>query len=394
MISFRCEVTSGAARAGVLSTPHGDVLTPAFMPVGTRAAVKAASPQQVEATGAAMIIMNTYHLLIRPGPEVVARHGGLHGFSRWPHAIATDSGGFQAYSLSPRTRLTPDGFQFSSHLDGSKIDLTPETSMRVQGALGSDIAMQLDVCPAAGAPARQLQRAVDLTTAWAHRCLKARRPGQALFGIVQGGTNLELRLEHARVMNDLPVDGIALGGLSVGEPRDDTLQTVALVAPALDAARPRYLMGVGTPWDLVAAIGHGVDLFDCVLPTRNARNGQAFVTGGRLAIRNSRYRTDLEPLEKGCTCPACSGGYSRSYLRHLYLAGEMLSVQLLTLHNLTYYQKLVRDARRAVLSGQYSAWAEAQRAALGPEARGRGPEVVAADPAGVLAGGPPTPNDG
>jgi queuine tRNA-ribosyltransferase len=357
MMSFRCIGRSGLARAGLLSTRHGEVPTPAFMPVGTRGTIKTLSPEEVAATGARIIIMNTYHLLVRPGPEVVHSHGGLHGFSRWPHTIVTDSGGFQAYSLASRTRLTADGYQFASHLDGRRILLTPEESMRVQAALGSDIAMQLDVCPPAGASAEELGQAVGRTTDWAERCLAARDPEQALFGIVQGGTDIELRRAHARALGRLPFDGLALGGFSVGEPREEMFRALAAVVPELDTARPRYLMGVGTPRDLVEAIGHGVDLFDCVLPTRNARNGQAFVSTGKLVIKNARYRTDLAPLESGCDCPACTGGYSRAYLRHLYLAGEILGVRLLTQHNVAFYQRLVAEARAAVLEEDYGGWA-------------------------------------
>jgi queuine tRNA-ribosyltransferase len=366
MMSYACQAHSGAARAGVLSTRHGEVLTPAFMPVATRAAVKSLSPEEVAATGARLIIMNTYHLLIRPGPELVEQHAGLHGFARWPHGIVTDSGGFQAFSLIGRSRMTPNGYEFASHLDGDRVRLTPEESMRVQGALGSDIAMQLDVCPAAGATPTELMRAVELTTAWALRCLAARSAGQALFGIVQGGTDIGLRLEHARTLARLPLDGLALGGFSVGEPRTETFRALAAVAPELDPARPRYLMGVGTPRDLVEAIGYGVDLFDCVLPTRNARNGQAFTSRGKLVVKNACYRTDLGPLDPNCGCTTCRGGYTRAYLRHLYLGGEILAVRLLTLHNLAFYQTLVRDARAAVLAGEYSGWARAKLATLEP----------------------------
>jgi queuine tRNA-ribosyltransferase len=360
MLIFRCLARSGLARAGVITTRHGEVPTPAFMPVGTRATIKSLSPEEVAATGARMVIMNTYHLLVRPGPEVIRSHGGLHGFSRWRHVIATDSGGFQAYSLAARTKLTADGFEFSSHLDGRRIALSPEESMRVQAALDSDIAMQLDVCPAAGASAAELGRAIERTTEWAVRCLDARSPEQALFGIVQGGTNVELRLAHACALDPMPFDGLALGGFSVGEPRAEMFRALAAVTPRLDTCRPRYLMGVGTPRDLVEAIGLGVDLFDCVLPTRNSRNGQVFVPGGKLAIKNARFRADLAPLDAACACPACAGGYSRAYLRHLYLGGEILGIRLLTLHNVAYYQRLVAEARAAVLKGDYAAWAEAE----------------------------------
>ena len=288
MISFRVEVSSGIARAGVLTTPHGEVRTPAFQPVGTQATVKALSAEEVAATGARLVIMNTYHLWQRPGPELVAERGGLHEFSRWPHSITTDSGGFQAFSLAERTRVDEDGFEFSSHLDGRRLRLSPEEAMRIQGLLGSDIAMQLDVCAPAGSARRDLELAVERTTRWAERCLAAKFPAQALFGIVQGGLDVELRLAHAEALAKLPLDGLALGGFSVGEPIESMHETLARVAPSLDAARPRYLMGVGTPLDIVRAIAAGVDMFDCVMPTRNARNGQAFVPGGKLVIKNAR----------------------------------------------------------------------------------------------------------
>jgi len=365
VIRFHVEATSGAARAGVIDTEHGSVPTPAFMPVGTQATVKGLDAEEVERTGAKMLIMNTYHLLLRPGAEVVAEHGGLHGFSRIRLPIATDSGGFQAFSLSPRVRVGEDGFEFSSHLDGTRFLLSPEEAMRVQGLLGSDIAMQLDVCPPAGAPRAAVLSAVERTTRWAERCLAARRPGQALFGIVQGGTDVELRCQHAEGLARLPLDGLALGGFSVGEPNADMHRTLSAVVPGVDPARPRYVMGVGSPADLVRAIGVGVDLFDCVLPTRNARNGMAFVASGRVVVKNSQHKSSKEPLEDGCPCTACRNGYSRAYLRHLYVCHEMLAGKLITEHNLTFYGRLVSDARRAVLRGEYSAWAEARLAAFG-----------------------------
>jgi queuine tRNA-ribosyltransferase len=361
---FELEASSGAARAGRLETRHGAVSTPAFMPVGTQGSVKAVAPDELAATGARLVIMNTYHLWLRPGPEVVAAHGGLHDFCRWPHAIATDSGGFQAFSLAARARLSEDGFAFASHLDGSRHVLSPEESMRVQQALGSDIAMQLDVCPPGDAPRAELVRAVERTTRWAARCLAAKGSEQALFGIVQGGTELDLRVAHAAELERLPFDGIALGGFSVGEPNAAMQRTLEGLGPALDPARPHYLMGVGTPADIVRAIGCGVDLFDCVMPTRNARNGQAFVSTGRLVIKNARFRSDLAPLEAGCACPACGGGYSRAYLRHLFLAGEILAHRLLTLHNLHFYQRLVATAREAVLADRYAEWASAELSRL------------------------------
>jgi len=323
------------------------------MPVATRASIKAVPPDEAAEQGTRMVIMNTYHLWLRPGPEVVAAQGGLHGFSRWPHAIATDSGGFQAFSLAKRVRSSEEGFQFASHLDGSRHMLSPEESMRVQGLLGSDIAMQLDVCPPGGSPRSELRAAMERTTRWAERCLAVRRPDQAVFGIVQGGTDVELRLEHMRQLEKLPFDGLALGGFSVGEPNQAMHATLERVAPHLDPQRPRYLMGVGTPEDIVRAIGCGVDIFDCVLPSRNARNGQVLVPRGRLIIKHAKYRNDPLPLDPGCKCSTCSQGYSRAYLRHLFTAGEILVHRLLTLHNLHFYQRLVERAREAIFADNY-----------------------------------------
>jgi queuine tRNA-ribosyltransferase len=356
VISFRVNATSGHARAGVLSTPHGDVLTPAFMPVGTQAAVKGVSSEEVMETGARMQIMNTYHLWLRPGPELIASFGGLHGFARWPHAIVTDSGGFQAFSLAERTHASEAGFEFASHLDGKKMLLSPEEAMRVQGLLGSDIAMQLDVCPPGGSPRADLVVAVERTTRWAERCLAARAPKQALFGIVQGGTDVELRLAHSEALAKLSFDGLALGGFSVGEPIAEMQRALALVGPALPADRPRYLMGMGMPTDILNAVGHGIDLFDCVIPTRNARNGQVFTWQGKITIKNARYRQDQRPIEEGCQCAACRFGYSRAYLRHLYLSGEILVLRLLSEHNLHFYGRLMAGVRAAVMAGHFADW--------------------------------------
>jgi queuine tRNA-ribosyltransferase len=326
------------------------------MPVGTQAAVKAVSSEEVAQAGARMQIMNTYHLWLRPGAELIAERGGLHEFARWPHVITTDSGGFQAFSLAERTKMTEQGFEFASHLDGRRMLLSPEEAMRVQGLLGSDIAMQLDVCPPGGSPRADMLAAVERTTRWAERCLTARSKSQAVFGIVQGGTDIELRLAHAEALGALPFDGLALGGFSVGEPIPDMYRALDAVASTLDAARPRYLMGVGMPSDIVFAIGCGVDMFDCVIPTRNARNGQVFVPKGKLTIKNAQYRNDPRPLDENCDCATCAAGYSRAYLRHLYLVGEILALRLLTLHNLRFYARLVADARKAVLAGDYASW--------------------------------------
>jgi queuine tRNA-ribosyltransferase len=356
-LSFKVLARCGQARLGSIQTRHGQLDTPLFMPVGTQATVKALTPQEVADTGARMIIMNTYHLWLRPGPEVVSEQGGLHGFSRWPHAIATDSGGFQAYSLASLGKISEEGIAFQSHLDGSRRMLTPEESLRIQGLLGSDIAMQLDVCADASSSRDVFLEAMERTTRWAKRCIVARNPGQALFGIIQGGTHLDLRRRHAYELAELPLDGLALGGFSVGEPTQVMDELLDQVVPHVDEQRPRYLMGVGTPSNLVRAIARGIDFFDCVLPTRNARNGQAFTNSGRLVIKQACYKDDPRPLEENCQCPTCESKYSRAYLRHLFMSREILSHRLLTLHNLHFYGRLMIDAREAISHGSFAAWA-------------------------------------
>lgn len=355
--SFRVTSTDGAARTAVLTTRKGEIRTPTFMPVGTQASVKTLTPSEVEATGARIVLANTYHLWLRPGPEVVAGQGGLSKFMRWPHTVLTDSGGFQAFSLAERRTLSDDGFVFKSHLDGSKHQLTPEEAMRVQGLLGSDIAMQLDVCPPGTAERAEVEAAVEQTTRWAKRTLAARHPEQAVFGIVQGGVHVDLRKRHAQELGELPFDGLALGGFSVGEPPEQMHAALPEVVPALDPARPRYLMGVGTPRDLLIAIGAGVDMFDCVLPTRNARNGQAITRRGALSIKQAQYREDARPIDEQCGCPCCQGGYSRAYLRHLFIAREILVLRLLSQHNLWVYGDLLRQAREAIAAQNFGNFA-------------------------------------
>jgi queuine tRNA-ribosyltransferase len=363
--SFRVDARAGQARAGVLQTPHGEVPTPTFMPVGTQGTVKTLTMSEVEATGARVVLGNTYHLWLRPGPELVAAHGGLHAFSRWPHAMLTDSGGFQAFSLAKLCKQTEDGFAFRSHLDGALMHLSPEEAMRVQGLLGADIAMQLDVCPPGGADERVVNDAVARTTRWAARCLAAKREGQALFGIVQGGTSIATRRAHAAELGAMPLDGLALGGFSVGEPVEAMHAALPEVTPALDPERPRYLMGVGTPRDLVVGIAAGIDMFDCVLPTRNARNGQALLRRGRVVLKQARFKSDQGPLDDECACPCCRGGYTRAYLRHLFIAKEVLVMRLLSAHNLWLYGQLMREAREAIASDAWPAfearWATAGR---------------------------------
>ncbi|HVY44322.1 MAG TPA: tRNA guanosine(34) transglycosylase Tgt [Minicystis sp.] len=357
--AFEVRATAGKARTGVLTTPHGDVPTPTFMPVGTQGSVKTLAPGEVAATGARIVLGNTYHLWLRPGAEAIARAGGLHRFTRWPHAMLTDSGGFQAFSLADRRTASDDGFVFRSHLDGEKRALTPEVAMQVQGLIGADVAMQLDVCPPGQAPRADVEAACRTTTRWARRCLAAKSPAQAVFGIVQGGTHEDLRRLHADELGAMPFDGLALGGFSVGEPIERMHEVLGEVASALDPARPRYLMGVGTPYDLARGIAAGVDMFDCVLPTRNARNGQALLQRGKIVIKQARYKDDQAPLDATCDCPACAGGYARAYLRHLYMAGEILALRLFSEHNLHLYGRLVREARAAITAGELDAFVRA-----------------------------------
>jgi queuine tRNA-ribosyltransferase len=347
---FSIETTDSSARCGTLMTAHGAVPTPIFMPVGTQGTVKSLSPQDLHEIGSRIILGNTYHLYLRPGDELIARRGGLHRFSAWDGPILTDSGGFQVFSLSGLRRLTADGVEFSSHLDGSKHLFTPEKVVSIQRNLGSDIMMVLDECVPFGADFAYTERSLGLTTAWAERCRQAHPAldrGQMLFGIVQGGFFPELRTESARQICALPFDGYAIGGLSVGEPKDKMLAMLEHTAPLLPWERPRYLMGVGTPMDILDGIAVGVDMFDCVLPTRNARNGTLYTSQGRVNIKRAEYREDDSPLDPACSCYTCRT-FSRAYLRHLYIARELLSYRLNTLHNLTFFLDLVRGARRAI----------------------------------------------
>ena len=367
--AFRVLATSGKARRSILSTPHGDVDLPTFMPVGTQGSVKALAPSEVASTGARIVLGNTYHLWLRPGAETIHDLGGLHELTRWPHVMLTDSGGYQAFSLARGKSLvksSEDGFSFRSHLDGSLHRLTPEEAVRIQGLIGADIQMQLDICPPGDAPRDVVEAAVEKTTRWARRALATPRPsGQALFGIVQGGCFVDLRVAHAEEIGSLPFDGLALGGFSVGEDIEKMHETLGEVAHRLDPARPRYLMGVGTPSDLLRAIGAGVDMFDCVLPTRNGRNGQALTRAGTVVVKQARYKTDSAPLDPECACAACAGGFSRAYLRHLYLAGEILALRLLSLHNLHFYGELVAGARAAIERGAYDAFARSALERMG-----------------------------
>ncbi len=365
MTAFSVVARSGRARAGVLQTSHGPIQTPVFMPVGTAATVKALSSADLMALDAQVILGNTYHLALRPGAELIRQAGGLHRFMAWPRAVLTDSGGFQIFSLAGRRTIDEDGVTFQSHIDGSAQRLTPESAMQIQAALGSDIAMAFDECPPADAPVATIRAAMERTTRWAHRCVAAPAAvGQLRFGIVQGGTDIDLRLGHLEAMQVLPFDGLALGGLGVGEPPDVMHRVVEAIAPRMPADRPRYLMGVGTPVDLLSAIASGVDMFDCVMPTRNARNGQLFVSAGRLNIANARFRTDGAPVQEGCPCECCRS-YSRAYVSHLFHAKELLYYRLATVHNLRHYLDLVRAARVAILEDRLAAFVSERLAALG-----------------------------
>lgn len=336
------------ARLGRWKTPHGTVDTPAFMPVGTLATVKGLTPDQLRSVGVQQVLSNTYHLALRPGADVVEELGGLHSFMGWDGPILTDSGGFQVFSLAKLTKLTDDGVTFQSHIDGSPLELTPESATRIQQQLGADMIMCLDECPPHDVPPERMREAVDRTTAWARRCRDAKtRDDQALFGIVQGGTSRELRERSADGLLPLDFPGYAVGGLSVGETPAAMYETLDFTVPLLPDDRPRYLMGVGTPTDLIEAVMRGIDLFDCVMPTRNGRNATAFTDGGVVRLRNRVHQRDSRPLDAECGCPACTQ-FSRAYLRHLFISREMLGPILVSLHNIAYYQRLLRDLRDAI----------------------------------------------
>jgi len=340
------------ARRGTFSTPHGSVETPAFMPVGTQATVKGLEIEMLRATGAQMILGNTYHLALRPGEGVVEKLGGLHQFMGWEGPILTDSGGFQIFSLAANVRIAEEGASFRSHLDGNPVELTPERSVQIQESLGSDVAMVLDHVVALPNSIEVLRDATERSIRWARRAKDAhRRTGQAQFGIVQGGLDVGLRIECTKALSKLDFQGYAVGGLGVGEPPREMYQVLEETVPALPENKPRYLMGVGRPQDILEATARGIDLFDCVLPTRNGRNAMAFTDQGTLRLRNLKYIDDPRPLEEGCACPACRR--SRGYLRHLFMADEMLGPILLTAHNVTYYQRLMAEARAAVSENRF-----------------------------------------
>ena len=347
-------VSPGGARAGVLTTPHGSVPTPLFMPVATLASVKGVDIGRVAETGAGMVLANAYHLHLRPGEAVVEQAGGVAAFMGWSGPTLTDSGGFQVFSLAEQVRVTEEAASFRSHLDGSPVELSPEASMRIQERIGADVAMQLDHVVALPATRDAVADAMQRSLRWAERCLAAhRREDQAVFGIVQGGLEPDLREESAVQLRGLGFDGFAVGGLSVGEGPEAMAATLRATTPHLPADRPRYLMGVGQPRDIIAAVAAGIDMFDCVLPTRCGRNSLIYTFDGQLRLRNAQHATDPRPLEADCPCLACR--HSRSYLRHLFLSGEMLGPILASIHNLTFYQRLVARLRAGVLAGQFDA---------------------------------------
>jgi queuine tRNA-ribosyltransferase len=361
-MSFQLLGTDGAARRGRIEFPRGVIETPAFMPVGTYGTVKGVLPQQVKDLGAQIILGNTFHLFLRPGLEVIEAHGGLHGFTGWDGPILTDSGGFQVFSLAHRRKITEAGVTFSAPTDGSKVFLGPEESMHIQKVLGSDIVMIFDECPpvnidGVAVDAQVIQRSMELSLRWAERSKRAHEGNDAaLFGIVQGGVHHDLRTCSLQGLQRIGFDGYAIGGLAVGETEDERNAMLEHTCPQLPSDHPRYLMGVGRPEDLVESVARGVDMFDCVLPTRNARNGHYFTSLGTVRVRNARYERDLRPIEEGCDCVACAGGFSRAYLRHLDRCNEMLAPMLGTLHNLRYYQRLMAQIRQAIETGTFAAF--------------------------------------
>ncbi|MBL0372877.1 tRNA guanosine(34) transglycosylase Tgt [Rhizobium sp. KVB221] len=352
---FQLLKTDGKARRGEISMPRGTIRTPAFMPVGTVGTVKAMYLDQVRETGADIILGNTYHLMLRPGPERVARLGGLHELIRWPHPILTDSGGFQVMSLSGLRKLDEKGVTFKSHVDGSLHHMSPERSIEIQGLLGSDIQMQLDECLALPAKPKEIERAMELSVRWAERCKVAfgDQPGKAMFGIVQGGDNPALRVRSAEALRALDLKGYAIGGLAVGEPQHVMLEMIETVNPHLPTEKPRYLMGVGTPDDILKSVARGIDMFDCVMPTRSGRHGLAFTRRGKVNIRNARHAEDMRPLDEQSSCPAARD-YSRAYLHHLVRSNEALGGMLLSWNNLSYYQDLMRGIRKAIDEGRFA----------------------------------------
>ena len=355
--SFKLEATDGKARKGVINTPRGEIRTPAFMPVGTAATVKAMLPESVRETGADILLGNTYHLMLRPGAERIDRLGGLHDFMNWQRPILTDSGGFQVMSLASLRKLTEEGVTFKSHIDGSKHALTPERSMEIQRLLGSDIVMCFDECPALPATEDAVAQSMRLSMRWAQRSRDAfgDSPGHALFGIQQGGVTQDLRAESAEALRAIEFDGYAVGGLAVGEGQEAMFGVLEYAPDMLPEDKPRYLMGVGKPDDIVGAVKRGIDMMDCVLPSRSGRTGQVFTRMGQLNIKNARHQDDPRPIDEACTCPACRN-YSRAYLHHVFRSQEIISSMLLTWHNLHYYQEIMQGMRDAIAAGDFVAW--------------------------------------
>ncbi|MBE7185447.1 MAG: tRNA guanosine(34) transglycosylase Tgt [Methylobacterium mesophilicum] len=353
--TFKLLATDGQARRGEISMPRGTIRTPAFMPVGTGGTVKAMYLDQVRALGSDIILGNTYHLMLRPGAERVARLGGLHEFARWPHPILTDSGGFQVMSLSGLRKLDERGVTFRSHIDGAKHEMSPERSIEIQGLLDSDIQMQLDECIALPAEPAEVQRAMELSLRWAERCKTAfgDQPGKAMFGIVQGGDVADLRVCSARALKSMDLKGYAVGGLAVGEPQEVMLDMLSITCPELPEDKPRYLMGVGTPDDILKSVARGIDMFDCVMPTRAGRHGLAYTRFGKINLKNARHAEDPRPLDEESGCPAARD-YSRAYLHHLVRSNESLGAMLLTWNNLAYYQSLMGDIRNGIATGRFN----------------------------------------
>jgi queuine tRNA-ribosyltransferase len=357
-LTFRLLGTDGAARRASITTPHGTIETPVFMPVGTAASVKTLTTEQLKELGPEIILCNTYHLMLRPGVDVLDRLGGVHRFMGWDRAILSDSGGYQVFSLAAIRKVREEGVEFRSHLDGSLHFLSPEVAIDIQARMGVDIAMAFDECPGHGLSRADIERSMELTHRWARRSLAARRSSLALFGIVQGGIHRDLRKRSVEEIAALDFDGIAIGGTSVGETREQMLDVVQSTAPMLPADRPRYLMGVGTPEDLLDCVASGVDMFDCVLPTRNARNGSLFTSGGKIAIKNAKYVDDAGPLDPHCSCLTCRT-VSRAYLRHLFVGGEVAGLVYNTIHNVSFYLDLMGKVRQAIASNSFAVFREA-----------------------------------
>ena len=355
MIDFQVSNQDGTARAGKLDTHHGNILTPIFMPVGTLGTVKAAAPEELKALGTQILLGNTYHLHLRPGDELIHKLGGLHRFMNWDGPILTDSGGFQVFSLAKLLKREEEGVVFRSHIDGRKVKLTPESSIAIQQNLGSTIMMCFDECLELPAEREKVQRSLELTSRWATRCKDARTTDQALFGIIQGGGEEDLREESLQQLQEIGFDGYSIGGLSVGESNEEMYRVTRHIAPRMPSDLPRYLMGVGEPRDLLEGVEAGVDMFDCVLPTRNARNGSLFTSHGKVSIKQARFREDSKPLDPECQCNTCQH-YSRAYLRHLYLSGEILGMRLNTLHNLHFFLNMMKNARNAILENRFAAF--------------------------------------